>query len=190
MHELAIHAALPSGGGFFELEPMRLAAVIAAVIASHDDFVNHKEPVVKLKFRNQRLKALAANAFAAASRHALIRISLGPRTAGAQRSPSARPCCFQLDGTEPVPPPLPFSTGVAGSSTANIPAAIAAIFSNSTFSSPIFSNPIFFNPVLSSLGAGDATAGLAFASRRSRYPVSSFPARKSASPMIHGRRRF
>src|SRR5580658_3027885 len=169
MHELAIHAALPSGGGFFELEPMRLAAVIAAVIASHDDFVNHKEPVVKLKFRNQRLKALAANAFAAASSHALIRISLGPRTAGAQRSPSARPCCFQLDGTEPVPPPLPFSTGVAGSSTANIPAAIA---------------PIFSNPVISSLGAGDATAGLAFASRRSRYPVSSFPARKSASPMM------
>src|ERR1019366_1176108 len=86
-----------------------------------------------------------------------------------QRSASDRPFCFQLDapdaaGPEPAPPPFPFfPTGEAGSSTANIPAAIAAIVVSSTASG--------FDPV-----ALDRTDWLAFASRRSRYPVSSFPA--------------
>src|SRR6267143_6766922 len=51
-----------------------------------------------------------------------------------QRNASERPFCFQLDGTEAGPEPaamlLPFVPGEAGSSTTNIPAAIAAIVSS------------------------------------------------------------
>src|SRR5580700_3430355 len=92
-----------------------------------------------------------------------------------QRSPSDRPCFFQFEETvagppELAPPDLPFLiAGEAGSSTANIPVAITAIASSA---------------LISGFGASAATAGLVFASRRSRYPVSSLPAWKSASPRM------
>ena len=56
-----------------------------------------------------------------------------------KRSASERPFCFQPDGGEAGPEPVaalsPFLlTGEAGSSTANIPAAIAAIVSIASIS--------------------------------------------------------
>src|SRR4029077_2420757 len=84
-----------------------------------------------------------------------------------QRSPSDRPFCFQLDGAETCPVVSAFLLpGEVGSSTANIPAAIAAIVSSSS---------------IWGSAAAEVTSWLPFASKRSRYPVSSFPSWKSAS---------
>ena len=95
MHHLPVQSALPSLRGFFQLEPVWLAASFPACstarFSANDNFIHHKN----------------------------------------QRSASARPFCFQLDGTGPASPALPFLLpGADGSSTANMPEAIAAILSS------------------------------------------------------------